>query len=164
MAQRSLYVSWWRRNAVARHVCSLRRNVYSRYALRPWNIRWVTDFIFLGSKITADGDCSHDLKRCLLLGRKVMTKLDSILKSWNITLLTKVHIVKAMVFPVVTYSCESWIVKKAEHPKIDAFEQWYWRRLLPFGALLVIFFFETGLLRATGTIQRMYDALTYLCR
>ena len=83
----------------------------------------MTDF-FLGSKITADGDCSHEIRRRLLLGRKAMTNPDSVLKSRDITLPTKVHIVKAMVFPVVTYSCESWIVKKAEHPKIDAFEQW----------------------------------------
>ena len=83
----------------------------------------VTDFLFLGNKITLDGDCSHEI-RLLLLGRKAVTNLDSVLKSRDITLLTKIHIVKAMVFPVVTYSCESWIVKKAEHPKIDAFEQW----------------------------------------
>ena len=82
------------------------------------------DFIFLGSKITVDGDCSHEIKRCLLLGRKVMTNLDSILKSRDITLPTKVHIVKAMVFPVVMYGCESWTVKKAEHRRIDASELW----------------------------------------
>ena len=87
------------------------------------------DFIFLGSKITADGDCSHEIKRRLLLGRKVMTNLDSILKTRDITLPTKVHLVKAMVFPV-TYGCESWTVKKAEHRRIDAFKLWYWRRLL----------------------------------
>ena len=85
---------------------------------------------FLGSKITADGDCSHEIKRCLLLGRKVMTKLDSRLKSRDITLPTKVHLVKAMVFPVVMYGCENWTVKKAEDRKIDAFESWCWRRLL----------------------------------
>ena len=90
----------------------------------------VTDFIFLGSKITADGDCSHEIKRCLLLGRKVMTNLDIIFKSRNITLPTKVHLVKAMVFPVVMYGCESWTVKKAERRRIDAFELWCWRRLL----------------------------------
>ena len=90
----------------------------------------VTDFIFLGSKITADGDCSHEIKRCLLVGRKVMTNLDSILKTRDITLLTKVHLVKAMVFPVVMYGCESWTIKKAEHRRIDAFELWCWRRLL----------------------------------
>ena len=90
----------------------------------------VTDFILWGSKITADGDCSHEIKRCLLLGRKVMTNLDSILKSRDITLPTKVHLVKAMVFPVITYECESWNIKKAEHRGIDAFELWCWRRLL----------------------------------
>ena len=84
----------------------------------------------MGSKITADGDCSHKIKRCLLLGRKVMINLDSILKSRDITLLTKVHLVKAMVFPVVMYGCESWTVKKAECQRIDAFELWCWRRLL----------------------------------
>ena len=90
----------------------------------------VTDFIFLGSKITADGDCSHEIKRHLLLGRKVMTNLDSILKCRDITLPTKVHLVKAMVFSVVMYGCESWTIKKAERRRIDAFELWYWRRLL----------------------------------
>ena len=90
----------------------------------------VSDFIFLGSKITADGDCSHEIKRHLLLGRKVMTNLDSILKSRDITLATKVHLVKAVVFPVVMYGCESWTIKKVEHRRIDAFELWYWRRLL----------------------------------
>ena len=90
----------------------------------------VADFIFLGSKITADGDCSHDIKRCLLLGRKVMTSLDSILKGRNVTLPMKVHLVKAMVFPVVMYGCESWTVKKVERRRIDAFELWCWRRLL----------------------------------
>ena len=88
------------------------------------------DFIFLSSKITVDGDCGHEMKRCLLLGRKPMTDLESVLKSRDITLLTKVHIVKAMVFPVVRYECESWIVKKAEHQRIDAVELWCWRRLL----------------------------------
>ena len=93
-------------------------------------VETVSDFNFLGSKITADGDCSHEIKRCLLLGRKVMTNLDSILKSRDITLPTKVHLVKAMVFPVVMYGCESWTMKKAEHRKTDAFEVWCWRRLL----------------------------------
>ena len=92
-------------------------------------VELVTDSLFLGSKITADGDCSYETRRCLLLGRKAMTNLDSMLKSRNITLLTKTHIVKAMVFPVVTYGCESWTVKKAECQKIDAFKLWYWRRL-----------------------------------
>ena len=89
----------------------------------------MTDFIFLGSKITADGDCSHEIKRHLLLGRKTVTNLDSILKSREITLLTKVHLVKAMVFPVVMYGCESWTIKNAEHRRVVAFELWYWRRL-----------------------------------
>ena len=100
-----------------------------------WQIDWetvetVTDFIFLGFKITADGDCSHEIKRRLLLGRKVMTSLDSILKSRDITVPAKVHLVKAMVFPVVMYGCESWTIKKAECQRIDAFELWCWRRLL----------------------------------
>ena len=90
----------------------------------------VTDFIFLGSKITADGDCSHEIKRHLLLGRKAMTNLDSISKSRDITLPAKVHLVKAVVFPVVMYGCERWTIKKAEHWRIDAFELWCWRRLL----------------------------------
>ena len=90
----------------------------------------VADFIFLGSKITADGDCSHEIERPLFLGRKVMTNLDSILKSRDITLPTKVHLVKAMFFPVVMYGCESWTIKKAEHWRIDAFEPWCWKRLL----------------------------------
>ena len=93
-------------------------------------VETVSDFIFLGFNITADGDCSHGIKRCLLLGRKVMTKLDSILKSRDITLLTKVSLVKAMVFPVVMYGCESWTIKKAECRRNDAFELWCWRRLL----------------------------------
>ena len=94
------------------------------------DVETVSDFIFFGSKITADGDCSHEIKRCLLLGRKVMINLDSILKSRDITLPTKVHLVKAMVFPVVMYGCESWTVKKAKHRRIDAFELWCWRRFL----------------------------------
>ena len=89
----------------------------------------VTGFIFSGAQITADGGCSHEVKRCLLLGRKAMTNLDSILKSRDITLLTKVLLVKAMGFPVVMYGCESWTVKKAEHRRTHAFKQWYWRRL-----------------------------------
>ena len=93
-------------------------------------VETVSDFIFAGSKITADGDCSHEIKRRLLLGRKIMTNIDSILKSRDITLPTKVHLVKAMVFPVVIYGCESWTVKKVEHRIIDAFELWCWRRLL----------------------------------
>ena len=100
--------------------------------ITSWEIdgETVADFIFLGSKITADCDCTHEIKRHLLLGRKVMTNLDSILKSREITLPAKVHLVKAMVFPVVMYGCESWTVKKAEHRRIDAFELWCWRRLL----------------------------------
>ena len=90
----------------------------------------VTDFIFLGSRIIVDSDCSHEMKRCLLLGRKAMTNLDRILKSRDITLPTKVHLVKAMVFPIVMYGCENWSIKKAEFQRIDAFELWCWRRLL----------------------------------
>ena len=93
-------------------------------------VETVTDFIWGGSKITADGDCSHEIKRSLLLGRKVMTNLDSIFKSRDTTFPTKVHLVKAMVFPVVMYGCESWTIKKAEYRRIDAFELWCWRRLL----------------------------------
>ena len=93
-------------------------------------VETVSDFIFLGSKITADGDCSHEIKRCLLLGRKVMTNLDSILKSRDITLPTKVRLVKAMVFPGVMSECENWTLKKTERQRIDAFELWCWRRLL----------------------------------
>ena len=93
-------------------------------------VETVEDFIFLGSKITVDGDYSHEIKRCLLLGRKVMTSLDSILKSRHVTLPTKIRIVKAVVFPVVMYRCESWTIMKAEHQRIDAFELWCWRRLL----------------------------------
>ena len=100
--------------------------------ITSWQIdgETVADFIFLGSKITADADCSHEIKRRLLLGRKVMTNLDSILKGRNITLPTKVHLVKATFFSVVMYGCESWTIKKAEHQRIDAFELWCWRRLL----------------------------------
>ena len=99
--------------------------------ITSWEIDGETasDLIFLGSKITAEGDCSHEIKRCLLLGRKVMANLDSILKSRDITLPTKVRLVRAMVFPVVMYGCESWTVKKAERRRIDAFELWCWRRL-----------------------------------
>ena len=100
--------------------------------ITSWQIdgETVSDFNFLGYKITAHGDCSHEIKRCLLFGRKVMTNLDSILKSRDITWPTKVHLVKAMIFPVVMYGCESWTIKKAEHRSIDAFELWCWRRLL----------------------------------
>ena len=99
-------------------------------AERNININKVRDFIFLDSKITVDGDSGHEIQRCLLLGRKVMTNLDSIFKSRGITLPTKVRLVKAMVFPVVMYGCESWTIKKAEHRRIDAFELWCWTRLL----------------------------------
>ena len=103
--------------------------------ITPWQIygetvETVADFIFLDSKITADGDCSHEIKRCLLLGRKAVTNIDSILKSRDITLPTKDRLVKAMVFPVVMYGCESWIIKKAEHQRIDPIELWCWRRFL----------------------------------
>ena len=104
--------------------------VHHFIANRWGTIETVTDFIFLGSKITADGDCSHEIKRCLILGRKTMTNLDSILKSRDITLPTKIRLFKAMVFPVVMYGYESWIIKKAELLRIDAFELWCWRRLL----------------------------------
>ena len=92
--------------------------------------QWLADFIFLGSKMTADGDCSHEIKRCLLLGKKIMTNLDSILKSRDITLSTKVHLGKVMVFPEVMYGCESWTIKKAEHRRTNTFALWCWRRLL----------------------------------
>ena len=100
--------------------------------ITSWEIdgETMTDFILGGSKITSDGNCSHEFKRCFLLGRKAMTNLDSILKNTDITLATKVHLVKAMVFPVVMHGCESWTIKKAEHLRIDAFELWCWKRLL----------------------------------
>ena len=109
-----------------------KRKIMASGPITSWQIdgETVSDFILGGSKISADGDCNHEIKRCLLLGSKVMTNLDSILKSRDITLPTKVHLVKAMVFPVVTYECESWTVKKAERRRIDAFELWCWRRLL----------------------------------
>ena len=99
-------------------------------ANRRGKVEAVTDFIFLGSKITADGDCGHEIQRSLFLGRQTMTSLDSILENSDITLLTKVHILKAIVFPVVMYGCKSWTTKKAERQRIDAFELWCWRRLL----------------------------------
>ena len=103
--------------------------------ITPWQtdgetMETMTDFILLGCEITADGDCSHEIKRCLLLGRKAMANLDSVYKSKDITLPTKVHLVKVMVFPEVMYGCESWTIKKAKHQRIDAFELWCWRRLL----------------------------------
>ena len=94
------------------------------------NMEAVTDFIFLGSQITVDSDCSHEIKRCLLLGMKAMTNLDSVLKSKDITLPANIHIVKSLIFPVVLYGCDSWITKKAEHQRIDAFKLWCWRTLL----------------------------------
>ena len=110
-------------------------NIMASGPIASWEIdgetvQTVSNFIFLDSKITEDGDCSHEIKRCLLLGRKLMTNLDSMLESRDITLPTKVCLVKAMVFPVVMYGCESWTMKKAEHQRIDAFELWCWRRLL----------------------------------
>ena len=105
-------------------------NPFTSWQIEKEKVEIVAYFIFLGSKITTDGDCSHEMKRCLLLGRKAMTNLDSILKSRHITLWTNVRLVKAMVFPVVMYGCESWTIKKAEHWRIDTFELWCWRRLL----------------------------------
>ena len=99
-------------------------NPITLWQINGETVETVADFIFLGSKITADGDCSHEIKRCLLLGKKVMTNQDSILKNRDITLSTKVHLIKAMVFTVVTYGCESWTIKKAERQRIDAFELW----------------------------------------
>ena len=113
-------------NVYTHHIC-LR---YTTWQINGETTETVTDFIFWGSKITADGDCSHEIKRHLLLGRKAMTNIDSILKSRDITLPTKVCLVKAMVLPVVMYGCESWTVKKAKCQRIDAFELWYWRRFL----------------------------------
>ena len=103
---------------------------FTSWQIEGGKLETVTDFIFLGSKITADGDCSHEIKRHLLLGRKAITNLDSILKSRDITLPAKAHIVRAMVFPVVMYRCECWTIQKAEHQRIDSFKLWYWRRLL----------------------------------
>ena len=121
--------------AIYLHINIQKTKIMASGPITSWQIHGetvetVSDFIFLGSKITADGDCSNEIKRCLLLGRKVMTNLDSILKSRDITLPTKVCLVKAMVFPVVMYGCESWTVKKAEHRRIAAFELWCWRGLL----------------------------------
>ena len=103
---------------------------FTSWQIEEETIETVTDFILGVSRITADGDCSHEIKRCLLLGRKAMTHLDSILKSRDITSPTKVCLVKAMVFPVIIYGCESWTIKKAEHQRVDAFELWCWRRIL----------------------------------
>jgi len=137
-AKRNWRASWWKwKRSVKRPVWnSTFKNprswhpvpsIHGKVMEKQWK-QW--HFIFLGSKIIADGDCSHEIKRCLLFGRKVMTKLDSILKSRDITLQTKVHLVKAMVFPVVIYECETWTIKKAECLRIDAFDLWCWRRLL----------------------------------
>ena len=132
--QRTVGLCWGPENKGSKEILDPFRKLSLIMASGPitsWEIdgETVTDFIFLGSKITADGDCSHEIKRCLLLGRKVTTNLESVLKSRDITLPTKVHLVKAMVFPIVMYGCESWTVKKAECRRIDAFELWYWRRL-----------------------------------
>ena len=129
--KRNWWASWWKWKSCLKtqhsknedHVIQSHHFMTNRWE----TVETVTDFIFLGSKITADGGCSHEIRRLLLLGRKAMTNLDSILKSRDITLLTKIHLVKAMVF---SYGCESWTVKKAEHQRIDAFELWCWRRLL----------------------------------
>ena len=127
-SERGEWKSWLK----AQHSEHKDHGIWSHHFMaNSWgNLETVTEFILGGSKITADGDCSHEIKRCLLLGRKVMTNLDSIVKSRDIILPTAVHLVKAMVFPVVMYGCESWTVKKAEHRWIDAFELWCWRRLL----------------------------------
>ena len=109
---------------------SMASSLITSWQIEGEKVEAVTDFIFLGFKIAVDSDCSYEIKSCLLLGRKSMTNLDSVLKSRDITLLTKIHMVKAMVFPVVMYGCESWTMKKAEHQRIDAFELWCWRRLL----------------------------------
>ena len=122
-------------------------------------VETVSDFIFCGSKITADGDCSHEIKRRLLLGRKVTTNLDSIFKSRDITLPTKVCLVKAMVFPVVIYGCESWTVKKAEHQRIDVFEFWCWRRLLRVSYISLEGMMLKLKLRYFGYLTRRVDSL-----
>ena len=128
--------SWWKwKRKIGLKLNIQKTKIMASSPITSWQIdeqtvETVADFIFLGSKITADGDCSHEIKRRLLLGRKVMTNLVSILKSRDITLPTKVCLVKAMVFPVVIYGCESWTVKKADHWRIDAFELWCWKRVL----------------------------------
>ena len=129
-------VSWKRRvEKVGLKLNIQKTKIMASGPITSWQIggktmETVRDFIFLGSKITADGDCSHEIKRHLVLGRKAMTNLDSLLKNRDVILLTKVRLVKAMVFPVVMYGCESWTMKKAEHQRIDGFELWHWRRLL----------------------------------
>ena len=134
-AKRSLKASWWNERGEWKSwlKASIQKTkIMASGPITSWQIdvETASDFIFLGSKITADGDCSHEIKRCFPLRRKAMTNLESILKSWNITLPTKVHLVKAMVFPVIVYGCESWTIKKAEHWGTDAFELWCWRILL----------------------------------
>ena len=124
------YIKFWKRQPLIHKTRIVAAGPITSWQIDGERMEIVTDLIFLDSKITADGDCSHEIKRPLLLGRKAMTKLDSLLKSWDITLLTKIHIVKAMVFPAVMYGCESWTIKKVEHQRIDAFELWCWRRLL----------------------------------
>ena len=123
----------WEETCYCSYSCPLQESFHLSITL--WQIdgktmETVTDVLFLGSKITADGDCSHEIKRRLLLGRRAMANLDSVLKSRDITLPTKIHLVKTMVFPIVMYGCESWIIKKSECQRIDAFELWFWRRLL----------------------------------
>ena len=133
--KRNSKASWWKWKRRAKSCLKAQHSEnedHGIWSINSWEIdvETVSDFIFLGSKITADGDCSHEIKRRLFLGRKLMTNLDSILKSRDITLPTKVRLVKAIVFPVAMYGCESWTVKKAECRRIDAFELWCWRRLL----------------------------------
>ena len=135
--KRNWRASWWKWKKRVKNLTSnsMFKKLRSWHPITSWQIHGetvetVSDFIFLGSKITADGNCSHEIKRHSLLGRKIMTNLDSILKSRDTTLSTKVLLVKAMVFSVVMYGCESWTIKKAEHWRIDAFELWCWRRLL----------------------------------
>ena len=120
----------WLKTQHSKKLISWQSSPISSWQINGETMGTVTDFILGGSKITTDNDCSHEIKRCLLLGRKAMTNLDSMLKSRDITLLTKVHIVKAMVFPAARYRCESWTIKKAEHQRIDAFKLWCWRKLL----------------------------------
>ena len=137
--KRNWRASWWgwrrRVKKAGLKLNTQKTKIMASGPITSWQIdggkvETVTDFIFLGSKITVDSDCSHEIKRCLLFGRKTMTNLDSILKSRDITLPTKVLLVKAMVFPVVMYGCESWTIKKTEHQRIDALELWCWRRFL----------------------------------
>ena len=131
--EEELRASWWSEKAGLK-LNIQKTKIIASSPITLWKtdgetMETVRDFIFLGSKITANGDCSHEIKRCLLLGRKVMTNLDSVLKSRDVTLPTKIHLAKAVVFPVVMYGCESWTIKKAERWRIDAFELWCWRLL-----------------------------------